>query len=379
MQDLGRIGFTEAQADLLEVASVFCRQKSPPARVRQLITDELGHDPSLWREIAALGWLGVAIPEPYGGSGLGLAEVVPIMEQMGRHLMNTPFASTTLTAQALLAGGTEAQKETWLPKLAAGAVGALALSEAKADWDLRAIETIARPTGGGYSLLGEKVLVWDAAAAEVVIVSVLLDGRPALALIEAAQLPHGALRRETVIDETKRSFALTLEGVVVPGTAIMESERAGEALNHIHLSANLLAAAEMCGGTQAAIDYTLDYLKTRKQFGRPIGAYQALKHPMVEAYLKYEQARSHLYAAAHCFGEQGTGEIAVRMAKAVADQVFAFAADRAIQFHGGYGFTYDCDAQLYRRRALWHAAHYGDSAYHKAKLEALLLGSNALV
>ena len=149
--------------------------------------------------------------------------------------------------------------------------------------------------------------------------------------------------------------------------------RAGAALQHIHLTANLLQSAEMCGGTQAVIDYTLDYLKTRVQFGALIGSYQALKHPTVDAYVAYEQARSHLYSAAHCFGEQGVGEIATRMAKAQADAAMSFAADRAIQFHGGFGFTYDCDAQLYRRRAIWHASQYGDGAYHKQKLADLLL------
>jgi alkylation response protein AidB-like acyl-CoA dehydrogenase len=124
----------------------------------------------------------------------------------------------------------------------------------------------------------------------------------------------------------------------------------------------LLAAAEMCGGTYSVVDYTLDYLKTRKQFGKLIGGYQSLKHTMVDAHMGYERARAHLYSAAFLFGQQGEGEVAVRMAKAEAEEAFAFAADRAIQFHGGYGFTYDCDAQLYRRprdlerRALWRCA-----------------------
>jgi acyl-CoA dehydrogenase len=197
--------------------------------------------------------------------------------------------------------------------------------------------------------------------------------RPALALIETAALPAGALRRETIIDETRRACALTLDSVEIPAEHLLDPERATAALAHIHLAANLLAAAEMCGGTAAVIDYTLDYARTRKQFGQPIGAYQGVKHPLVDAYLDYEQARSHLYAAAHCFAEQGTGEIATRMAKAAADGAFAFAADRAIQFHGGFGFTYDCDAQLYRRRAIWHASQWGDAGYHRKKLAELLL------
>jgi alkylation response protein AidB-like acyl-CoA dehydrogenase len=192
-------------------------------------------------------------------------------------------------------------------------------------------------------------------------------------LIDRAALGPDALRREVIIDETKRACSLSLDGVEVPAANLLDQDRAGAALHHIHLTANLLAAAEMCGGTQSVIDYTLDYLKTRVQFGQLIGAYQALKHPIVDAYVSYEQTRSHVYSAAHCFGEQGVGEIATRMAKAQADTTLSFAADRAIQFHGGFGFTYDCDAQLYRRRAIWHASQYGDAAWHKAKLADLLL------
>ncbi len=374
MQDLGRLGFSEDQATLLDVATSFCSDKSPMAKVRRLIEDETGHDPDVWREIVELGWLGIAIPEDHGGAGLGLAEVVPVMEQMGRHMLAGPFYSTTLAAQALLAGGTEDQKRILLPRLAGGATATLALCEANDDWDLGNIaSTATRTSNGTLRLSGVKRLVCDASAATHIIASVLFEGRPALVAFERASLPREALRREVIIDETKRSYSLTLDGLEAPADGLLDPDRAEAALRHIHLAANLLAAAEMCGGTQAVIDDTVDYLKTRVQFGKLIGSYQALKHPIVDAYIGYEQARSHLYSAAHCFNEQGVGEIATRMAKAQADTAISFATDRAIQFHGGFGFTYDCDAQLYRRRAIWHASQYGDAAYHKARLTDLLL------
>ncbi|MEO0982064.1 MAG: acyl-CoA dehydrogenase family protein [Pseudomonadota bacterium] len=372
MDNLGRLGFSEEQADLLEVAISFCRDKSPIDKVRMLIDDELGHDPAVWDEVAQLGWLGIAIPEAYGGAGLTLAEAVPVMEQMGRNLLAGPFLSTTLAAQALIAGGTEAQKTAILPKLAEGAAATLALVEDNGDWDLRNIEAEAKPTSDGLGLSGEKFLVCDAAVADWIIASVRHDGSPALVLIEKTALPDGALRRETIIDDTKRSYALALDGITVDASNLLDPARAEAAFAHIHLAANLLASAEMCGGTQSVIDYTVDYLNTRKQFGKLIGSYQALKHPAVDAYVLYEQARSHLYSAAHSFSDQGAGEVATRMAKTTADRAFSYAADRAIQFHGGFGFTYDCDAQLYRRRAIWHASQYGDAAYHKHKLAALL-------
>ena len=373
MKDLGRIGFSEDQASLLEVATDFCQRRSPVATVRRLMEDEAGHDPAVWTELGDLGWLGVAIPEAYGGSGLGLAEVVPLVEQMGRRLMAGPFVSTTLVAQGLIAGGTEDQKREVLPRIAAGEAAALALAELDTDWEADSIAcTATRQADGRLALSGLKVLVTDANAARRILASVRLDGAPALVLLMPEDLPAGALRRETVIDETRRSFALTLDGVVLEADRLLDPGRARAALEHLHLAANLLAAADMVGGTQACIDYTLDYLRTRTQFGKVIGSYQALKHPIVEAYTRYEQARSHLYSAAHCFNEQGTGEIAVRMAKAAADVAFSFAADRSIQFHGGFGFTWDCDAQLYRRRAIWHAAQFGDAAFHRKKLARLL-------
>ena len=373
MKDLGRIGFSEDQATLLDVATDFCLRRSPVATVRHLMEAEAGHDPAVWAELGELGWLGVAIPEAYGGSGLGLAEVVPLVEQMGRRLMAGPFVSTTLAAQALIAGGTEDQKREALPRIAAGEAATLALAELDTDWETDAIAcTATRQADGRLALSGRKVLVTDADEARRIIASVRIDGTPALVLLTPDDLPAGALRRETVIDGTRRSFALTLDGIVLDPDRRFDPDRAVAALEHIHLAANLLAAADMVGGTQACIDYTLDYLRTRTQFGKVIGSYQALKHPIVDAYTRYEQARSHLYSAAHCFNEQGTGEIAVRMAKASADVAYSFAADRAIQFHGGFGFTWDCDAQLYRRRAIWHAAQFGDAAFHRKKLARLL-------
>jgi len=375
MDNLGQLGFSEAQADLMEVAKRFCREQSPMQKVRALMEDDLGHDPKVWDEMAALGWLSIAIPEAYEGAGLGVAEIVPIMEQMGRYFLAGPFFSTSLAAQALLVGGTEAQKQTYLPKIAGGSVATLALSEQSGNWDLTAITARASHTDQGLALSGEKFFVRDAAAANWIIASVLVDDKPALVLVAKDDLPKDALRREVIIDETKRAFALTLDGITVPKSALLDMAQAEAALAHIHLCANLLSTAEMCGGTQNVIDYTLDYLRTRKQFGRTIGSYQALKHPSVDAYTGYERARSLLYSAAHSFNEQGTGEIATRMAKAQADKAYAYAADRSIQFHGGFGFTYECDAQLYRRSAIWHASQYGDAAYHRKKLADLILPS----
>ena len=371
--ELAGIGYSEEQIELLDVATAFCREKSPISKVRALLESETGFDAGVWNEIVELGWLAVAIPEAQGGVGLSLAEVVPIVEQMGRNLLASPFVSTTLAQQALIAGANEVQQADWLPRLASGTIATLALSEAHGDWDLANITATATRSASGLALSGTKHFVLWADSADLLVVSVQLDGRPAMLLLQKADISASALRRETIVDESKRSFALALDGITVPESALLDPARTASALAQIELAANLLQSAEMCGGAQAAIDYTLDYLRTRKQFGNLIGAYQALKHPMVDAYVGYEKARTHLYSAAHSFADQGRGEVAVRMAKAAADGAYSFAADRAIQFHGGFGFTHDCDAGLHRRAAIFHASQYGDAAWHRKKLADLLL------
>jgi len=370
----GVMGFSDEQAEILEVAVNFCRDKSPIEKVRALIEDEAGFDPAIWSEMAELGWLAIALPEEFGGIGLSLAEVVPVVEQMGRRLMNSPFVPTTLAAQALLAGGTDAQKAELLPGLAAGTIATLALYEGHGDWDLTHITATATRDGEGFVLSGQKFLVLDAAQADVILASVSLMNAPALVMIKKDDLPDGALRREVIIDETKRSFALSLDGITVGADALLDPAKAQAALSHIDMAAGLLLSAEMCGAAQSTVDYIVDYLNTRKQFGKLIGSFQAVKHPTVDAYVSYEKARSLLYSAAFTFDQQGEGEIAVRMAKAEAGEALSYAADRAIQFHGGFGFTYDCDAQLYRRRGIYSEAVFGDAIYHRKKLAPLMLG-----
>ncbi|MDK2759207.1 MAG: acyl-CoA/acyl-ACP dehydrogenase [Blastomonas fulva] len=369
---LGALSYSEEQIELMDVATNFCRDRSPIDKVRKLIEDERGYDPAVWQEIVDLGWLGIAVPEAQGGVGLSMAEVAPIAEQMGRRLLATPFATCTIAAQALLAAGDEAQCAEWLPRIVAGEVATLALTEPHGDWNLGHVEATAKASGDGYVLSGTKQFVVYAQHAALVIASVTVEGAVRLALIERSAIPDSALRREIIVDETKRSYELTLDGITIPASALLDAGRSGTALTQIELASALLQAAEMCGGTQSAIDYTIEYLKTRKQFGKLIGEYQALKHPITNAYVGYEKARSHMLSAAHNFGQQGVGEIAVRMAKASADKAYSFAADRAVQFHGGFGFTHDCDAGLYRRSAIWHASQYGDAAWHRAKLADLL-------
>lgn len=353
---LAKIALSEMQAELRDQAMRFCADKSPINRVRELMLDDGGYDPTVWKEMGELGWLGIAIPEDYEGLGLEMADIVPIAEAMGKHLLNSPFVSTTLAAQALLVGGSDSQKKMGLPKLASGIAATVALFEPNGSWDLKDIEG------------KQKTFVMDLDAAELVITSVRHKGDVRLALIPAERI---TARREIIIDETKRSYAFEIPEF--HDSDLMPLERTQAALDRIELVAAMLQAAELSGAAMACVDYTVEYLKTRKQFGKLIGSYQALKHPTVDTFVEAEKARSLVYAAATHFEKQGDGEIAVRMAVAQSQKALSFAADRSIQFHGGFGFTYDCDAQLYRRRAMFASSQYGDVAYHRAKLADLLL------
>jgi alkylation response protein AidB-like acyl-CoA dehydrogenase len=371
---LGTIGTSEEQIELMDVATSFCREHGGSAAARALIESEVGYDPDVWAKMAELGWLAVAVPEAHGGVGLGIAEAVPIAEQLGRNLIASPFAATQAAIQTLLSGASAAQQAEWLPRLAAGEAASSALHEDHGDWDLHNVTATGEVAGEMLHLTGRKQLVLWADAAALILTTVRVDGAVRIAAIPAEALPAGALRREGVIEETVRSFELTLDSIALPADALLPAERTAATLERAALVSALLQGAEMTGGTQAVIDYTVDYLNTRKQFGKLIGSFQALKHPIVDAYVGYEKARTLLYSAAHCIDDQGRGEVAVRMAAAQICASYSHAADRSIQFHGAFGFTHDADSQLYRRQAIFRNALIGDAAYHRGKLADLLFG-----
>ena len=267
------IGLSEEQAQLIDIAASFCRDKSPVDAVRALLEEDTGFNPDIWQEIAELGWLGIGIPDTYGGIGLGLGEIVPIVEQMGRHLLTTPYVSTVLAAQAVLRGGTEAQKNEILPKLATGTAATLGFCEDHGDWNLTHVTCKGSVAGDKLTLSGTKYLVSDVLQAAFMIATVAVNDQANLVIIPTDALPPEAIRREKIIDETRRAFAVVLDGISLPVDALMDASATADTLAHIELAASLLAAAEMCGGTYSVVDYTLDYLKTRKQFGKLIGGY----------------------------------------------------------------------------------------------------------
>lgn len=369
------LSFSDEQAMLLESARDFCRDKSAIPAVRALLDSDNGFDAAVWQELAALGWLGIAIPEQYGGSGLGIGSSVPIAETMGRFMLSTPFFSATFAAQAIVRGGSAAQKEEWLPKITEGCIGTLALLENE-DWGDDAISCSAVEEGSDVRLMGSKHFVSDAGVADFFIVSIKYEKSTALAIVRADQLEAGAIRANILIDETKRASSVDFTGACIAPSAILDISKAAATLRDLKLIGALLTAAEATGSSAAALDCIVGYLKTRKQFDKLIGSYQALKHPTVDILNDMDSARSLLYHAATVTdGEplNADAEIACRMAKAQATETLLTAGDRAVQFHGGMGFTYECDAQLYIRRAQWAQQQFGDAWHHRKHLAALLL------
>ena len=316
---------------------------------------------SCGRRSSTSAWPAIAIPEAHGGIGQGLAEVVPVVESMGRQLQTTPIVSSQLVVQALLAGGSEEQKARWLPPLAEGAIATVALIEDDGSWRLADCGASAGAVGGGVELDGHKSFVTDLPAAQLVLTTARRESELVLCLLTPREIEQASSDRQTVIDETRRSYRVSLSGVVVPSDQVIAGESAAAALSALERTAWLLVAAEACGGLASALNLIIEYLNSRRQFGQLIGAYQALKHPTVDVLIGLERARSHLYCAA-TRALDPNAEATVRMAKVEACDSFVFAGDRAVQFHGGVGFTYECDAQLYLRRALWCQHQFGGRA-----------------
>jgi acyl-CoA dehydrogenase len=366
------LSFSEEQAMLLDVAREFCRDKSPIAAVREQLETATGFDQSLWQEIVDLGWTGISLPEAFGGSGMGVSTVVPVVESMGRAMLGTPLISTTLAAQLVLRAGNSEQQERVLPAIVGGSPATVTMLE-NSDWG---DDEVRCTVADDLVMQGSKRFVADASVAQYFVVPLTYKGELALALVEPAQLADHAIKENTLIDQTKRAASVDFSGVQLQQADLITGETVATALRDIRLLGALLVAAEATGSSAACLDTTVEYLKTRKQFGKLIGSYQALKHPMVDVLTAMDSGRSFIYHAATLVGDEPLdfdAEVACRMSKAHATEALAYASDRAVQFHGGMGFTYECDAQLYIRRAQWTQQQFGDAQHHRKRLAALLL------
>jgi alkylation response protein AidB-like acyl-CoA dehydrogenase len=368
-------GFAEEHEVLRQSARRFLEERCPPSEVRRLAESPRGHDPALWKEIAQLGWLGLVLPEAHGGAGLGHLHLALLLEETGRRLLPAPVLATLLAGFALEAAGSEAQRARLEPAVASGdLVATFAVCDAGGGWEVTEIEAAAEARDGGFVLRGVKPFVVAGAEAGLVIAP-FRERSGELALF-AVDLPTRGVRVESEIgvDPTRRSARLVFEDAFVsPSTRL---ETAGPApLHRVQVQGFAALAAEMVGGAESTLRMTRDYAIARKQFDRQIGAFQAVKHPIVDVMIGVELARTHALAAAAALDhEPDSAEVPARMAKAIASEVYPAAARKAVQLHGGYGFTWDCDAHFYFKRALWSRAMLGDGAYHRRFLAGELFG-----
>jgi alkylation response protein AidB-like acyl-CoA dehydrogenase len=366
-------GFSEEHALLRQEARRFLAERWPMAELRRQVDAGGRFDRGLWKEIAQLGWVGLVLPERWGGAGLGWLHLAILLEEMGRRLAPGPFLGSLLSGIALSLAADEAQCERWGPAVASGeTIAALALCEPGGAFEPDSLSATAEPCERGFVLRGQKAHVLGAADAGLVLAP-FREPSGALSLF-AVEVPAAgvAIEDEVCIDPTRATARVAFDGARVGREARLEGDGAA-ALADVLVRGAAALAAESVGGAEALLLATRDYAIARKQFDRPIGFFQAVKHPIVDLMVQIELARSLAVGAAAALDHAPSGaEALARMAKAQAGDAFVAAARKGVQLHGGYGFTWDCDVHFYFRRALWNRAMLGDAVHHRRRLAELL-------
>jgi len=370
--------FSDDQKQLRDTARKFLAEKSPPKAVRAVVDGNAPYDRDLWRGLAEMGFLGVAIPESYGGSGAGHLELCVIAEEIGRSLAPVPFSSTVyLAAEALLLAGTEAQKRKWLPRIASGeAIGTLALFEGKGNPSPGAI----RLSGAGGILNGVKKPVADGAIADFAIVAARTGsaGRDTdISLFLVDMKGEGVEARPLAnIDPSRGQAEVTF--AACKAEPLGASGEGWSLVSQILDRAAVLTAFEQVGGADRALEMGRDYALDRIAFGRPIGSFQAIKHMLADMYVSATLARSNCYYGAWAISTNA-GELpeAAAAARISATQAFQHCAKNNIQVHGGMGFTWEFDCHLYYRRANATALSLGSLSYWEDALIERMRKRNA--
>ena len=372
---------TEEQEILAHTAREFVTGRSPLKRVRELREDETGFSRELWAAMAELGWLGIVVPEQYGGAGLGWTDLAVVMEEAGRGLLPEPLVGSMLLATtAVLLAGSDAQKQAHLPPLVGGErVAALAYQETGSRYDPAHVTTRAERAGSGFAITGEKIQVLDAHVADWLVVSArtagdVRDPDGVTLFLVPASVPGVVVERQWRID-ARPAAIVRLERVTVPADAVLGVDGQGATtLGRVLDRAAVGLAADMLGGMTAAFEMTLDYLKTRKQFGVPIGSFQALTLRAARLFVEIELTRSVVSAASHGLDDGGTDAQVARLAsvaKARASDAFLLVGYEGVQMHGGIGMTDEHDVGLYLKRARGAELQFGDGAFHRDRVARL--------
>ncbi|ABE40829.1 acyl-CoA dehydrogenase-like [Rhodopseudomonas palustris BisB5] len=370
--------FSDDQKQLRDQARRFLAEKCPPKAVRAVLEGKADYDRDLWKGLAEMGFLGVAIPEEFGGAGAGHLELCVIAEELGRALAPVPFASTVyLAAEALLIAGSDAQKQTWLPKISSGeAIGTLALFEGAGNPSPQAIKVAAN----GGTISGVKKPVADGAIADFAIVAARTgtSGRETDISLFLVDLKAGGVDAKALasVDPSRQQAVLTFNGA--KAEPLGAANEGWSILSRVLDRAAVLIAFEQVGGSDRALEMGRDYALDRIAFGRPIGSFQAVKHILADMYVSATLARSNCYYGAWALSTDAAElSEAAAAARISATQAFQHCSKQNIQVHGGMGFTWEFDCHLYYRRSNALALALGSQSYWEDQLIDRMRQKNA--
>src|SRR5882672_1740695 len=363
--------FSEEQDMLRRSARDFLTKECSSKVVRRLMEADDSYDPALWKKIAGLGWTALGIPEAYGGVGTFL-DLIVVLEEAGRALLPGPFFATMgLAVPALIEAGTEVQKKEVLGAIAEGKARAtLAFTEPSGRWDAAGVTLAAKPSGGGWRIDGVKLFVPDVMGADYTVVAARTrgEGEEGISLFLVKGQPKGMTVTELqTLDMTRRWSEVRFDGVELGADALMGApDKAWPALRRSLEWATAALCAEMVGGAQKVLESSTEYAKTRHQFGKPIGIYQAVSHKLADMLVLSESGRSATYYAAWAVEADAPDRaLASSMAKAYVSDAYRKVAGDGIQVHGGIGFTWEHDMHLYFKRAKASEVTLGDATFHR--------------
>jgi alkylation response protein AidB-like acyl-CoA dehydrogenase len=366
----------ETQKLFQRSAREFFAQECSPAVVREMIERNEPYSEDLWQKLVEQGWTGLIFSEDDGGLGLGLVEMAIAFEEMGRALVPGAFLSTVAIAGPLIEKACSVEYRTErLQAISEGRLKAtVALLEESANWDPDSIELQATPIDGGFKLNGTKLFVNDAAAADLIITVAKAGSDLVLAFVNK-NAPGVTVKPMAGIDATRSLGSVEFSDVMVSSQDVVsDGSKARAALEYALDVATLAAAAEMVGGMQWLLDASVEYAKTRKQFGKPIGQFQAVQHHCANMLLMTESARSAVYFAAWVAGnDPEQAPRAISVAKAYTSDSYREVGNLAIQVHGGIGFTWDENIHFYYKRAKASELIFGDATYHRERIARLVI------
>ena len=366
------LALSEEQEMLKTMTRDFLTEKLPKAAVREIEESELGYSPELWREMAGLGWVGLVLPEKYGGGGMSFLDLAVLLEEMGKACLPGPyFSAVVLGGLPILDAGSEEQKEKYLPKIASGEViVTLALTEPSASYDATAIEMKATASGDNYVLNGTKLFVPDAHIADYMLVVARTDekskGETGISIFIVDTKNPGISHTLLKTMANDNLCEVVFDKVSVPRENILGQLGGGwDVVQKIIQRAAIARCCEVVGCVQQALDMTVEYAKERKQFGRPIGSFQVIQHYCADMATDVDGARLSTYQAAWMISEGLPCTLEIAVAKAWAGEASQRIMALAHQIHGAIGYSIDHDLQFFTRRAKAAEATFGDANFYR--------------